>query len=151
MWNPLLNHPVQSRSIRTLTPRDWDALGRFGFSIYVCDLASIKMRQLYYEQELPDSVMRPPTPGLSPSEDFQANAATSSATQPRGADPWQIIPLPSVADVDEQQVLDPKTLRGCCRCAKAFSYQHKFPVGHGRVGVTQESPRVKCYDSRGVS
>ena len=52
------------------------------------------------------------------------NAALSSNTHDAEADPWKKIPLPSIADVSEQQVMDPKTLLACCKCAKEFSHEH---------------------------
>ena len=38
-------------------------------------------------------------------------------------------PLPSIADVSEQQVMDPKTLLACCRCAKEFIHEHDLSDG----------------------
>ena len=58
-----------------------------------------------------------------------ANAASSSNTQDAEADPWKHIPLPSIADVSEQQVMDPKTLLACCRCAKKLSHEHDLSGG----------------------
>ena len=90
-------------------------------------------------------------PGLTPPnagqsfENSQAKAAISSKTQSSEADPWKNTPLPSVADVDEQRVLDPKTLLECCKRAKAFNLEYRFPVGNCRVGVPHQ--RVLEYSA----
>ena len=65
----------------------------------------------------------------------QANNAASSKDPLAGADPFQTTLLPSIADADEQQVLDPKTVLGCCRCARSFNQQQGLPTGPGQVGV----------------
>ena len=66
------------------------------------------------------------------------NAATSSSTQHGGDDARKNISLLSIAHVDEQHVLGPKTLSEWCRCTTAFNQEHQFPMGNGRVGVTQD-------------
>ena len=40
------------------------------------------------------------------------------------------VPRPNVADAAEQQVMDPKTLLACCRCAKDFSHEHDLSDGN---------------------
>ena len=37
---------------------------------------------------------------------------------------WDNIPLPSVADPTYNQLMKPKTLLDCCRCAQAFIDEH---------------------------
>ena len=75
---------------------------------------------------------------------FQAKPATSSTTQHGGADRWQNIPLPSIADVKEQHVMDLKIFLDWCRCVKAFNQEHRFPIGIGQVRVTHARVSEYC-------
>ena len=59
----------------------------------------------------------------------QVNDATSSKDPLEGTDPFQNIPLPSIADADDQHLPDPKTLLECCQCSRSFSQEHGLPIG----------------------
>ena len=111
-----------------LTSEDWDCLGRvgqpnLGFPTYLCDPDSVRMRGLV------DGRLDPPTAAVQFSElveeandqkevnrEAQIRVATTSKEPPGRTDPLQNIPLPSIADEDEQHVSDPKTPLKCCRC-----------------------------------
>ena len=113
-----------------LTPGDWDTLSRLGFPVYLYEVASIHMRRLDGEQQVPDLVTQPLPPRASqtdasgPNKITHANPATASDTQSAGADPWKNTPFPSIADATKQQVLDPKTLLECCKRAGTFIQKH---------------------------
>ena len=53
-----------------------------------------------------------------------ANAASSSNNADSKDDLWKNIPLPSIADTSEQQLMTPKTLLDCCQCAKEFTHEY---------------------------
>ena len=99
-----------------LTADDWASLGRFGFPIYLYNPESLRMRPLKLVEPCAPAtqsskVVNLPWSQEQNKDDTQANNATSSKDLEGGDDPLQNIPLPSIADVEEQQVLDPKPCR----------------------------------------
>ena len=101
----------------------------------MCEMASLQMRRLNEEQSVPIWAAQPLPPSDSKASKAEAtdmtqttsaNAASSSNTQDAGADPWKNIQLPCIADMSEQQVMDPKTLLECCQCAKACNQEHEL-------------------------
>ena len=133
-----------------MTAKAWDSLGRTGFPIYLYNPDSLQMMHLEPEDPLKPAAQSPEVVdrSLDQKEDdgeAQVNNATSSKDPLGVAEPFQKIPLPSIADADEQHVLDPKILLECCRCSRSFNWRHGLPVGTGHVGV--DHPRVLAYCS----
>ena len=56
---------------------------------------------------------------------------------------WDDLPVPSVTDTTEQQLMKPKTLWDCCQCARSFNEEYELPTGKGAIGV--DLKRVKEY------
>ena len=114
--------------LERLTPNDWDTLGRFGFPCYMYDVSSLQMRRLPEDLHLKPLIPKPTAEDIEAlearaSEVAAAQAASSSGTQNAPAKLWKNIPLPSIADTSEQQIMNPKTLLDCCQCAKEFVHE----------------------------
>ena len=78
---------------------------------------SIQMRRL---PERTANQAMAPKPETSERQASAGAAASSSDTHDAEAKLWDNIPVPSVADPFEQQIMTPKTLLDCCRCSQEF-------------------------------
>ena len=123
-----------------LTAQDWDNLARAGFPIYLYEPLPAKMRRL----TTPSHVM-----SLTPeSERVQETLANGRADQPhyhhRSYDAlishllendehlWDNLPVPSVADPNDTNLLRPKTLLDCCQCAQEFLDEYDLNDGYDK-------------------
>ena len=117
-----------------LTAQDWDILARAGFPIYLYEPLPGRMRRL----TTPSHVIT-----ITPeSERIQHTLENGRADQPQyhhrshtalvghlaqnDEHLWDNIPLPSVADPTDSNLLKPKTLLDCCHCAQEFLDEHDF-------------------------
>ena len=114
--------------LERLTAQDWDMLAKAGFPIYLYEPLPARMRRLM----TPSHVMQ------LTSEAKKTQFGTHSKVEARkqyhrrsqdallshflenDEDLWEDIPLPSVADPDEENVLKPKTLLEHCKDAQEF-------------------------------
>ena len=115
--------------LERLTPSDWDTLAKFGFPIYLYDVSSLQMRRLPDDLHLEPLIAKPTAenikaPETRANEVAAAQAASSSGTQDADAKYWKNIPLPSIVDTSEQQIMNPQTLLDCCQCVKDFIHEY---------------------------
>ena len=123
-----------------MTAQDWDNLARAGFPIYLYEPLPAKMRRL----TTPSHVM-----SLTPeSEQVQETLANGRADQSRSHHRsydalishllendehlWTNIPVPSVADPNDTNLLRPKTLLECCQCAQEFLDEYDLNDGYDK-------------------
>ena len=59
----------------------------------------------------------------------EAFAASSSDKLDAEANIWYNLPLPSVADASEHQMMTPKTVLDCCCCAQEFVDEYDLADG----------------------
>ena len=121
-----------------LTAQDWDILAKAGFPIYLYEPLPARMRRL----TTPSHVM-----SLIPeSERVQATLANGRADQPHyqhrsyaalvshlmenDENLWTNIPVPSIADPNDSNLLKPKTLLDCCQYAQEFRDEHDLNDGY---------------------
>ena len=120
-----------------LTAQDWDNLAKAGFPIYLYEPLPAKMGRL----TTPSHVM-----SLTPeSEHTQETLASGRADQShRSHDAlighflendehlWTDIPVPSIADPNDTNLLGPKTLLECCQCAQEFLDEYDLNDGYDK-------------------
>ena len=126
--------------LERLTAQDWDILAKAGFPIYLHEPLPARMRRL----TTPSHVM-----SLTPeSERIQATLENGRADQPHyhhrsyaalvshlmenDEHLWTNIPVPSVADPNDSNLLRPKTLLDCCQCAQEFLDEHDLNDGYDK-------------------
>ena len=122
-----------------MTASDGDTLAKKGFPIFLYEPLPAKMRRL----STPTHVMALKPEAKRIEESYDKGRAASSIVSP---DPaaiegkiWDNIPLPSIADPAYQQLMKPKTLLDCCRCAQAFIDEHDLGDGldAGELNLTR--------------
>ena len=123
-----------------LTAQDWDTLAKACFPIYLYEPLPARMRRL----TTPAHVM-----SLTPeSERVQATLANGRADQPHyhhrsyaalishhmenDEHLWTSIPVPSIADPNNGNLLKPKTLLDCCHCAQEFLDERDLNDGYDK-------------------
>ena len=116
--------------LERLTAQDWDTLAKNGFPVYMYEPLPAKMRRL----TTPTHVMTLTLAAKQLEETLEFTRADESKRPPRSAASIEEgllgnIPLPSVADPTDSNLLMPKTLVDCCRCAQAFIDEHDLGDG----------------------
>ena len=123
-----------------LTAQDWDNLAKAGFPIYLYEPLPAKMRRL----TTPSHVMSL-TPGAEHIQEALASGrADQSQTYHRSNDAlishflqnddrlWTDIPVPSVADPNDTNLLGPKTFLECCQRAQEFLDEYDLNDGYDK-------------------
>ena len=120
-----------------LTAQDWDILARAGFPIYLYEPLPAKMRRL----QTPSHVMSL-TPEAKKTQyntdsakvarqlfHHRSNEALISHFLPNHEHLWSNLPVPSVADPTDENLLSPQTLLECCRDAQEFLDEYDLNDG----------------------
>ena len=133
--------------LERLTAQDWDILARAGFPVYLYEPLPAKMRRLatpYHVMSLTPASERIQTTlehkqaGASNYYHCSTNAVADQLAKVE-EEVWENIPLPSVAHPADSNLLRPKTLLDCCRCAQEFLDAHDLGdgLGAGEVNLTR--------------
>ena len=112
--------------LERLTAQDWDNLAKAGFPIYLYEPLPAKMRRL----TTPSHVMSLAPECQRVQETLANGRAEQLQSRHRSHDAlishllendehlWTNIPVPSVADPNDANLLRPKTFLDCCQCAQ---------------------------------
>ena len=115
--------------LERLTAQDWDVLGKHGFPRRTVTYEPLpaKMRRLITQPHVIVMALTPANEHIGKTLEF--TTADESTRNPRSVADIEErlldnIPLPSIADPTDSNLLQPKTLLDCCRCAQAFIDEH---------------------------
>ena len=123
-----------------LTAQDWDNLAKKGFPIYLYEPLPAKMRRL----TTPSHVMNLNSePERTQEHDgswklarelyhHRAHGALHSHHLDNNEHLWDDLPVPSVADPTDANLVKPKTLLDCCRDAQEFMDEYDLDDGYDK-------------------
>ena len=123
-----------------LTAQDWDNLAKAGFPIYLYEPLPAKMRRL----TTPSHVMSLTPESAQTQETLGNGRAEQSKTRRRSHDAlishligndehlWADIPVPSIGDPNDANLLKPKTLLECCQDAQEFMNEYDLNDGYDK-------------------
>ena len=121
-----------------LTAQDWDNLARFGFPIYLYEPLPAKMRRL----TTPSHVMNLSSEPEKTQDHDGSRQVAREQYHHRSYEAllshyidntehlWDDLPVPSVADPTDANLVRPKTLLDCCKDAQEFMDEYDLNDGH---------------------
>ena len=142
------------RKLERLTAQDWDLLAKAGFPIYLYEPLPARMRRL----ATPTHVMKLTSDAQKTQCGTNSRLEARKQSHHRPEDAlidhflktddhlWEDLPLPSVADPEEENLMRPKTLLEHCRDAREF--MNEFDLNDGFDNQTIMLMRVRGHMTR---
>ena len=143
-------------NLERLTAQDWDILAKAGFPIYLYEPLPARMRRLM----APSHVMQLTSEAKKTQFGTHSRIEARKHSHHRSQDAlishflendehlWEDIPLPSVADPEEESLLNPKTLLEHCKDAQEF--MDEFDLNDGFDNQTIRIMRIHGHMTRMV-
>ena len=140
--------------LERLTAQDWDILAKAGFPIYLYEPLPARMRRLM----TPSHVMKLTSEAKKTQFGTHSRIEARKQSHHRSQDAlishflesnehlWEDIPLPSVADPEEENLLRPKTLLE--RCKDAQEFMDAFDLNDGFDNQTIRIMRIHGHMTR---
>ena len=140
--------------LERLTAQDWDLLAKAGFPIYLYEPLPARMRRLM----TPSHVMKLTSEAKKTQFGTDSRLEARKLSYHRSEDAlvdhflenddrlWEDIPLPSVADPEEENLLRPKTLLEHCKDAQEF--MDEFDLNDGFDNLTIMTMRIRGHKTR---
>ena len=137
-----------------MTAQDWDLLAKAGFPIYMYEPLPARMRRL----TTPSHVMQLTSEAKKTQWGMHSKVESRKQYHRRSQDAllchllendedlWEDIPLPSVADPEEENLLKPKTLLEHCKDAQEF--MDEFDLNDGYDNQTIMLMRIHGHMTR---
>ena len=140
--------------LERLTAQDWDILAKAGFPIYLYEPLPARMRRLMTPSHVMQLTPEATKTQLSAKGRIDARQqyhhrshdALLSYFLENDEHLWEDIPLPSVADPDEENLMKPKTLLEHCKDAQ--EYMNEFDLNDGFDNQTIRIMRIHGHMSR---
>ena len=123
-----------------LTAQDWDNLAKCGFPIYLYEPLPAKMRRLTTPSHVmnlssePERTQEHDGSRQVAREQFhhRSHEALLSHYLANTEHLWSDLPVPSVADPTDANLVKPKTLLDCCKDAQEFMDEYDLNDGHDK-------------------
>ena len=133
--------------LERLTAQDWDILAKAGFPIYLYEPLPARMRRLMTPSHVMQltSVWRTEYRSQEAYHHRSQDALISHSLE-NDEHLWKDIPLPSVADPEEENLLKPKTLLEHCKDAQEFL--DEFDLNDGFDNQTIRIMRIRGHMTR---
>ena len=120
-----------------LTAQDWDVLARKGFLIYLYEPLPAKMRRLTTPSHVMNLNSEPERTQAYGNRELakelyqhRSHLALLSHHLDNNEHLWSNLPVPSVADPTDENLVRPKTLLDCCKDAQEFMDEYDLNDGH---------------------
>ena len=140
--------------LERLTAQDWDILAKAGFPIYLYEPLPARMRRLTTPTHVMKLTSDAQKTQFGTSSRLEAGKQSHHSSEDALRDHflktddhlWEDIPLPSVTDPEEENLLRPKTLLEHCRDAREF--MSEFDLNDGFDNQTIMLMRVHGHMTR---